>query len=124
MQLEAEWNDALKRYTEKYPKEAEEFQNLLNGNIPSDWDKVLPVLSTDQSSTLTLKPCHLAAKQKYIKATLSLTCPLHDCMILSRSSSVSGAESIGSICWCVPVLCRVGQRKILWMQHEVTLRSV
>lgn len=42
MQLEAEWNDALKRYTEKYPKEAEEFQNLLNGNIPSDWDKVLP----------------------------------------------------------------------------------
>jgi transketolase len=56
MQLEAEWNDALKRYTEKYPKEAEEFQNLLNGNIPSDWDKVLPVLSTDQSSTLTLNP--------------------------------------------------------------------
>jgi transketolase len=51
-----EWNDALKRYTEKYPKEAEVFQNLLNGNIPSDWDKVLPVLSTDQSSTLTLNP--------------------------------------------------------------------
>lgn len=56
MQLEAEWNDALKRYTEKYPTEAEEFQNLLNGNIPSDWDKVLPVLSADQSSTLTLNP--------------------------------------------------------------------
>lgn len=44
VELEGGWDAALKSYEEKYPKEAQEFKQLIGGSIPSDWDKALPVL--------------------------------------------------------------------------------
>jgi len=40
--LEIEWNDNFEKYKSKYPNEAEEFINMMNGNHGNEWENELP----------------------------------------------------------------------------------
>ncbi|KAJ4838141.1 hypothetical protein Tsubulata_035228 [Turnera subulata] len=40
--LEREWHSKLDYFRNKYPKEAAEFEVLLNGGLPTDWESCLP----------------------------------------------------------------------------------
>ncbi|KAJ3523783.1 hypothetical protein NMY22_g11285 [Coprinellus aureogranulatus] len=42
-QLEEQWNQLLKAYGEKYPKEHAELTRRIAGELPKDWEKALPV---------------------------------------------------------------------------------
>lgn len=42
--LEREWFSKLDYYKSKYPQEAAEFEVLLNGGLPSNWESCLPVI--------------------------------------------------------------------------------
>ena len=42
---EADWEASLEAYTQKYPEEAAEFKGLISLELPTDWDKALPVSS-------------------------------------------------------------------------------
>ena len=35
---ETEWNELLRKYEDKYPKEAKQLTDLINGNLPDGWD--------------------------------------------------------------------------------------
>ncbi len=53
--LEADWNQTLSNYSTKYPIEAAEFQRMLRGELPKDWDKDLPSYSADDKGQATRK---------------------------------------------------------------------
>ena len=53
--LEADWNDLLSNYRNKYPSEAKEFERMLRGELPENWDKDLPVYSSEDSGLATRK---------------------------------------------------------------------
>ncbi|MCS6942999.1 MAG: transketolase [Geminocystis sp.] len=40
--LQAEWEETFATYKAKYPAEAEEFENILNGKLPDNWADCLP----------------------------------------------------------------------------------
>ena len=40
---EAAWEEALGRYAAEYPDEAAEFKRVMKGDLPADWEKVLPI---------------------------------------------------------------------------------
>jgi transketolase len=40
--LEDEWRKKLDAYKQEFPKEAAEFELLMSGNLPEDWDADLP----------------------------------------------------------------------------------
>lgn len=48
-QTEEAWNDKFAAYKEKYPKEAEELELAINGELPADWVKALPVYEEGSS---------------------------------------------------------------------------
>ncbi|WP_100010876.1 transketolase [Lentibacillus sediminis] len=50
---EAAWQEQLKTYKEKYPELAKEFQLVLDGELPSDWDKNLPVFEAGEDTLAT-----------------------------------------------------------------------
>lgn len=54
-QLEEEWNELLKTYKNKYPNEASEFERMLRGELPQNWDKDLPSYTTNDSGLATRK---------------------------------------------------------------------
>ncbi len=54
-QLEADWNQTLVDYREKYPTEASEFERMLRGELPQDWDKDLPSYTADDKGLATRK---------------------------------------------------------------------
>ncbi len=41
--LEEEWNNLFKEYEKAYPDLAKEFKQFINGELPEDWDKDLPI---------------------------------------------------------------------------------
>ncbi|WP_269621947.1 transketolase [Prochlorococcus marinus] len=53
--LEKEWNQLLSTYRSKYPIEANEFERMLRGELPNNWDKDLPSYSSDDSGLATRK---------------------------------------------------------------------
>ncbi len=54
-QLEEEWNETLASYKEKYPDEANEFQRMLRGELPQNWDQALPSYTPDDKGVATRK---------------------------------------------------------------------
>ncbi len=54
-QLEEEWNKTLVSYKEKYPNEANEFERMLRGELPQNWDKALPSYTPKDSGVATRK---------------------------------------------------------------------
>lgn len=52
-QKEAEWNELLAAYSEKYPELGEQFELVLNDELPVDWDKDLPVFEPEKDTLAT-----------------------------------------------------------------------
>ncbi|MFC3038840.1 transketolase [Virgibacillus xinjiangensis] len=52
-EAEAEWNQKLETYKEKYPEAGEEFELALKGELPADWDKELPVFEPEKDTLAT-----------------------------------------------------------------------
>ncbi|MFN3678632.1 transketolase [Thermosynechococcus sp.] len=52
---EAEWNQTLAAYRQKYPEEAAEFERLLRGELPADWDVNLPSYTPEDKAVATRK---------------------------------------------------------------------
>jgi transketolase len=42
-QAEAEWNRALERYQQDYPKEAQALNDLVNQRLSATWEDAIPV---------------------------------------------------------------------------------
>jgi len=53
--LEAEWNDLLNKYRNNYPTESNEFERMLRGELPSNWDKDLPTYTPADKGLATRK---------------------------------------------------------------------
>ena len=53
--MEADWNDLLTNYRSNYPSEAKEFERMLRGELPENWDKGLPSYSSEDSGLATRK---------------------------------------------------------------------
>ena len=45
---EAEWNELYKKYKERHPKLAEEYETIRDGKMPKDWEKKLPVFQAGE----------------------------------------------------------------------------
>ncbi|MGM0941565.1 MAG: transketolase [Bacillota bacterium] len=52
-EVEDNWNQLLEVYKERYPKLASEFELALNGELPVDWEKDLPVFEPDKDTLAT-----------------------------------------------------------------------
>ncbi|MGN6803967.1 MAG: transketolase [Ginsengibacter sp.] len=52
---EEDWNDLFKKYKEKYPEEAAEFELLSSGKLPEGWKDNLPVFKPDAKGLATRK---------------------------------------------------------------------
>jgi transketolase len=52
---ENDWNDLYKKYKEKYPAEAAEYELFKNGKLPQGWDDNLPVFKPSDKGTSTRK---------------------------------------------------------------------
>jgi transketolase len=44
--FEAEWNTKFAEYEKKYSEEAAEFKSIMTGELPTGWEKALPVSVT------------------------------------------------------------------------------
>ena len=53
--LENDWNNELSNYRNKYPKEAQEFERMLRGELPQGWDKNLPSYTSEDKGLATRK---------------------------------------------------------------------
>jgi len=54
-QLEEDWNKTLANYKAKYPNEASEFERMLRGELPQNWDKDLPTYTSADKGLATRK---------------------------------------------------------------------
>ncbi len=52
-QLEATWQDMLTHYKKAYPEEGAQLQRLLDGELPENWDAVLPLFRADDKVIAT-----------------------------------------------------------------------
>ncbi|HDL64924.1 MAG TPA: transketolase, partial [Proteobacteria bacterium] len=52
-ELESRWNIILKDYKESYPEEAAEFQRIMAGKLPANWEEGLPEFPADSSPAAT-----------------------------------------------------------------------
>ena len=52
---QAEWEKTLAAYRTKYPAEAAEFERMLSGQLPEDWEKSLPVYTNADKALATRK---------------------------------------------------------------------
>eukprot|EP00208_Stichococcus_sp_RCC1054_P004615 CAMPEP_0206134590 /NCGR_PEP_ID=MMETSP1473-20131121/96_1 /ASSEMBLY_ACC=CAM_ASM_001109 /TAXON_ID=1461547 /ORGANISM="Stichococcus sp, Strain RCC1054" /LENGTH=734 /DNA_ID=CAMNT_0053526207 /DNA_START=63 /DNA_END=2267 /DNA_ORIENTATION=- len=48
--LEAEWKKNVEEYTQKYPEEGAEFQQLISDELPAEWDATLPNFTPDDKA--------------------------------------------------------------------------
>jgi transketolase len=53
--LEKEWNDLFERYASVYPTEANEIKRRLRGELPKDWEKLLPRYTPEDKPIATRK---------------------------------------------------------------------
>ena len=51
--VEAQWDKDFAAYKEKYPELAAEFQQIMSGELPADWDKCLPAFSPEDKGLAT-----------------------------------------------------------------------
>jgi len=51
--VEQEWQKKFDSYQQQYPDLAREFIRRISGNLPSDWEKALPVYPPDKKGTAT-----------------------------------------------------------------------
>lgn len=51
--LESEWNEKYTAYKKAHPQLAAQFEDALNGNIPKDWDKDIPVFEPSDGPIAT-----------------------------------------------------------------------
>jgi len=51
--LENDWNGLVKKYQEKFPEEASELLRRVQGNLPNEWEKSLPVFNADEKGMAT-----------------------------------------------------------------------
>lgn len=52
---EAVWNELLESYRSKYPDESIEFERMLRGELPSNWDQSLPSYTPEDKGLATRK---------------------------------------------------------------------
>ena len=52
---EDEWNELYKKYKDKYPAEAEEYELFKSGKLPEGWNNNLPVFKPDAKGVATRK---------------------------------------------------------------------
>ncbi|PSO51282.1 MAG: transketolase [Cyanobacteria bacterium SW_9_44_58] len=52
-QLEQEWNQLFEQYKSKYPEDAQQFQQLINGELPEGWADHLPTYTPDDKADAT-----------------------------------------------------------------------
>ena len=52
---EQDWNELYKKYKEKYPAEASEFELLSSGKLPNGWEAKLPEFKADEKGMATRK---------------------------------------------------------------------
>ncbi|HOA23377.1 MAG TPA: transketolase [Aggregatilineales bacterium] len=50
---EAEWNDLLERYREQHPEQAAEFERMINGELPENWDAGIPEFKPEDGAIAT-----------------------------------------------------------------------
>ena len=50
---EANWNQLLETYKDKYPELAKEFELAMKGELPADWEKELPVFEPEKDTLAT-----------------------------------------------------------------------
>jgi transketolase len=55
---EREWNERFKIYSEKYPDEAEELNDMIAGKLPKGWEKNTPQFTPDEGNTATRIASH------------------------------------------------------------------
>ncbi len=53
--LEEQWNLTLATYRNNYPAEAKEFERMLRGELPENWDKDLPIYTPEDKGQATRK---------------------------------------------------------------------
>jgi transketolase len=52
---ETDWNKLLETYKAKYPQEAAEFERMLAGKLPANWEKSLPTFKPEDKAVATRK---------------------------------------------------------------------
>jgi len=52
---ESEWKNSLERYGKSFPEEAEEFERVMKGKLPPDWESALPEFESDLKALSTRK---------------------------------------------------------------------
>lgn len=52
-QVESEWHVRFRNYAEAYPEQAEEFQQVINGELPAGWDQDMPGFLSDEKPMAT-----------------------------------------------------------------------
>tara|TARA_Y100001970_G_scaffold294301_1_gene450126 strand:- start:28876 stop:30885 length:2010 start_codon:yes stop_codon:yes gene_type:complete len=52
---ENSWNELLSNYKSQYPNESFEFERMLRGELPTNWDKDLPTYSSEDNGLATRK---------------------------------------------------------------------
>jgi len=80
---EEEWNKVFHQYKDKYPKEAEEFFNILNGEFGSEWFDAVPEFKPEDGKIATR-----AASGKVINAIAELLPTL-----LGGSADLAGSNN-------------------------------
>ncbi len=53
--LEKDWNQTLSNYRKQYPNESAEFERMLRGELPNEWNKDLPSYSSNDKGLATRK---------------------------------------------------------------------
>ena len=53
--LEEEWNSMVQEYKAKYPQEGADWDRIWSGSLPEDWEKSIPVFSTEDGPLPTRK---------------------------------------------------------------------
>jgi transketolase len=56
----AAWRDRMARYSERHPDDAAEFRRRLAGELPPDWERVLPVIGPEKGALATRQASGLA----------------------------------------------------------------
>ncbi len=54
-ELEQKWNELLTKYKDQYPNKYREFERMLRGELPENWDKDLPTYTSDDKGLATRK---------------------------------------------------------------------
>ncbi|ASN05622.1 transketolase [Virgibacillus necropolis] len=51
--VEDNWNQLFDNYKEKYPEDAKKLEQAINGDLPLDWDKELPIYEPEKDNLAT-----------------------------------------------------------------------